>query len=1152
MNLMKCSLSRIFLSMLVIVFFGNSLFAQKLSAQQLAIKMLDSAAAFNKFNHLLPKNIEPFFVSQNLSVQKFYKKPQGVVTSSETAAVTAGTAYCYDTSGRFFLKTDTTTYYVENTIRLNDGNLLISGQYIFNTSFHTGGFVIKSDEWGNIIWSKLYDPENNGPGDYISYYRTIELKDGSILLAGSTYNAQSENDDLIVSRTDNLGNIIWSKIYKSRLWGHGNGSTDYFYIQQIKQDAYGGDIFFTGPHWADGRSLTRLNVENGNIVWSKLYQIWSGNQFDTPFGIDIKANEIISFGKFLTYYGTPFVNIYRFDKSTGDTLETKFFGIDDTAGYKVGFLQSDPLKKLSNGNYVISGSVFGAYQYNWDGSTPLYQGGMAEFDSNLNFIKAYSFKNSTESNMQNTNITIYPDGSGLFSMLHFISGYTADVFYTQFKNGQVLKQRIRHYSAEGIPITYDALRLQDGGDLTVKLIGDSIGNVNKIEFLKLHIADTASACLGEDDNSTFMQPYKLKQVFLGFDSVGINVFQENPNKTVSVKSTNFDLLPGCKTIAHCDTVSIVPSNTTICTGQPLTLTIRKNAACGAIPFFNYDSTSVNSFNQQNDSVFNLSFTAPWKGYIHASISTCITVKDSVLITVLPSPGKPDLGTDTVLCPGNTIKLNAGYGYASYLWQDGSEDSIYTVTQPGKYYITTTNGCGNLLSDTVIVAPHPPIPFDIGPDISLCSGDTAAITAPPGFISYQWSPAYNITGANTATAILFPFKDTLYKIAAEQTPGCFAYDSIAVTVKHTPVISLGADTSFCIGQSIQLNAGAGFDLYQWNTGEATQKITVLQPGTFSIKAFANGCSAADTLTVTNVFPLPSFTLGSDTILCEHNQLDYSFNLPQAVYNWSTGSTLGNAVITQPGTYWLTVIQQGCSATDTVLVTYNTAPVVNLGNDTTLCENIIKMLNASYNNATYRWQDGSTASGYLVKLPGLYYVTTSIGNCSSSDSINISYKPVPFFTLGNDVFLCTGQQLILSPTLNTNVDYLWQNASTQPSFTINTDGIYTLTTSNECGSYTDSVKITTGICNLNLPNAFTPNKDGLNDLFRVKYPFPVKQFNMAIFNRWGQKIFESADITRGWDGTYKGSAASMDTYTWMISLTDAEGKKQQAHGTVTLIR
>ena len=114
MNLMKCSLSRIFLSMLVIVFFGNTLFAQKLSAQQLAIKMLDSAAAFNKFNHLLPKNIKPFFVSQNLSEQKFYKKPQGVIASSETAAATAGTAYCYDTSGRFFLKTDTTTYYVEN------------------------------------------------------------------------------------------------------------------------------------------------------------------------------------------------------------------------------------------------------------------------------------------------------------------------------------------------------------------------------------------------------------------------------------------------------------------------------------------------------------------------------------------------------------------------------------------------------------------------------------------------------------------------------------------------------------------------------------------------------------------------------------------------------------------------------------------------------------------------------------------------------------------------------------------------------------------------------------------------------------------------------------------------------------------------------
>ena len=138
------------------------------------------------------------------------------------------------------------------------------------------------------------------------------------------------------------------------------------------------------------------------------------------------------------------------------------------------------------------------------------------------------------------------------------------------------------------------------------------------------------------------------------------------------------------------------------------------------------------------------------------------------------------------------------------------------------------------------------------------------------------------------------------------------------------------------------------------------------------------------------------------------------------------------------------------------------------------------------------------------------------------------------------------------MNTAVNYLWQDGSKQPFFNISNDGYYALTAANTCGILTDSIKAIVSLCTLNMPSAFTPNKDGINDIFRVKHPFPVSKFNMAIYNRWGQKIFESSDITRGWDGTLKGLPASMDTYIWIISLTDTEGKKQNAQGTVTLIR
>jgi hypothetical protein len=105
------------------------------------------------------------------------------------------------------------------------------------------------------------------------------------------------------------------------------------------------------------------------------------------------------------------------------------------------------------------------------------------------------------------------------------------------------------------------------------------------------------------------------------------------------------------------------------------------------------------------------FNQPWQGWLNAEIrTTCGLVKDSLLITVIASPGSVNIGPDTALCPGNTILLNARRGYASYKWNDGSTDSIHMVNSPGKYYVEVSDACGSLFSDTIIVSVSPPIPF----------------------------------------------------------------------------------------------------------------------------------------------------------------------------------------------------------------------------------------------------------------------------------------------------------------------------------------------------------------------------------------------------------------------------------------------------------
>jgi len=133
-------------------------------------------------------------------------------------------------------------------------------------------------------------------------------------------------------------------------------------------------------------------------------------------------------------------------------------------------------------------------------------------------------------------------------------------------------------------------------------------------------------------------------------------------------------------------------------------------------------------------------------------------------------------------------------------------------------------------------------------------------------------------------------------------------------------------------------------------------------------------------------------------------------------------------------------------------------------------------------------------------------------------------VPLFTLDGDTFLCTGQQMVLAPDLNTSASLLWQDGSTGPNFTVTTEGPYSLQATNRCGNYYDEVTIAAGLCNIEMPSAFSPNGDGINEVFKIKYPFPVQQFSMTIYNRFGEKVFETTNIGEGWDGKWKGQAAA----------------------------
>ena len=747
-------------------------------------------------------------------------------------------------------------------------------------------------------------------------------------------------------------------------------------------------------------------------------------------------------------------------------------------------------------------------------------------------------------------MSVFPDGSASYAYLWRSSQFTGTWMVGNYENSKIGRERSAPFSGVLPYYTYNFFQLADGGRLAVNNYQDSVSRDVGIEWVKLHNSDTSGSCLGSDTSLTFLQSATLSPARFYIDSIVSNALIETFQPFDSVIGDTIITGSNCKQITYCDSLKLIPALTTLCPGTPVTLTVRKNKACGAFPAFSYDTSAVQSFLRVNDTTLGISFRKQYEGYVSAAINGCQPLSDSVKFTVLQAPGVLSLGPDTVICPGNTVTLNARKGYASYRWQDGSEDSLFTITQPGKYYVTATDACGGSFSDTVIAVSYPPIPFDIGPGLSLCAGSSVSLTAPAGFTNYQWSPAPGLSATTGQTVTASPLQTAQYKVVAEQTPGCFAADSLIVTVKGAPPIYLGNDTTLCSGESLLLTAGTGFNSYMWSTGENTSSVSIGTRGIVWVKGEKDGCISADTLLVSAVYPLPVFSLGNDTTLCEGQQLQYNFSFPAASYTWNDVSSAASQTVTAPGRYSLLVMQKGCSYADTVNIAYQPSPVFSLGSDTTLCEGMSVLLYADVPGAAYRWQDGSTASSYLVTQKGRYTLTAKKDGCSTADSINVFFLGAPYFSLGKDTVICTTQTLLLNPKLTVPVTYLWGNGNTTPTYTVRAGGLYYLTATGLCGSYADSVNVDYTTCRLALPSAFTPGHDGNNDVFRVKYPFPVLSFHLSVFNRWGQKVWETSDMSRGWDGNISSYPASPGTYIWQLSYTSVEGRQFSSAGTVVL--
>lgn len=1009
--------------------------------------------------------------------------------STQLSAMTSSRSVCYTVSGRNFLKQDSLVLWTGDPILSADGNVILSGEFsdYSKSPLVSGGFCMKTDLDGNVIWSKLYDSAVHTEYDFMNYLKSIELKDGSILLAGRTTNKISNNNDFVLTKLDKNGNIIWLKTYESKFWRGFNGSGDLFVLRDLEEDPVTGEIYFVGYHWFTNSTITKIHPSDGHVIWSNDYD---GYGSEYAFGIVINPDHLLMFQLENRTYDN-YLSVIAINKSNGDTLYTKH--LVQTGDRSAPRLYSTyEVVRQNNGHYLLSGPTTGYSEFpTFTGTRDLFHAGIIELDGNLDFVKAYGFKNRVESNSYNTKISLYPDGRGVFTMLDWISSYNAEAHVSIFQNDMIYHQRKRVHNNEGIPYEPKTLQLADGKFLNIKLMGDSTVMAvdgSRIDYYRMHTSDTASLCTGLEESATSIWYFNFAPVPLRMQTVHKNVFKESRPKTHDTWDFYAAPGPACEVISNCDTLALRTSASQVCMGSTLTLNIHKNKECGSLIPLSFDTNWVSRATWINDSTCTFEFSSPGKKYIRASLIGCTLIKDSVLIEVLAAKNSVDLGRDTVICPGNRITLNAGQGFASYLWQDGTTDSTFVVTMPGRYYATANNGCGNMYRDTVDVLDHPPVPISIGPDRFRCNNDTLMLTAPVGFLNYSWSSDQDPISFHGRQIIVNPNTPASYIIAAEKTPGCFAYDTVLVTVGTSPKIDVGADTSICQNDSVILDAGTGFQSYEWSTGDRGQQITISSVGMYSVKGTAaNGCSSFDTLTLVKLHDLPKPNLGPDSVICMGQKRTLRSTGNFTSHNWNTGTPGSTITVTAPGLYWLAVTDlNGCHGSDTTLIpSIEQPPSAFLNADTAICRYSSISLQANTSFTRYRWNTGSVSPSIQVKVPAIYWLeATSANTCKGRDSIVI--------------------------TLN---DCL--------------EGLY-------------------------VPTAFTPNNNGSNDVFTPLLFGDMQSYSFQVYNRWGQVVFQTTERGVGWDGNYRGKNQDTNIFVWKCTYQLNGGKVENRKGTVLLLK
>ncbi|KKP52785.1 MAG: PKD domain containing protein [candidate division TM6 bacterium GW2011_GWF2_33_332] len=439
---------------------------------------------------------------------------------------------------------------------------------------------------------------------------------------------------------------------------------------------------------------------------------------------------------------------------------------------------------------------------------------------------------------------------------------------------------------------------------------------------------------------------------------------------------------------------------------------------------------------------------------------------SVTVNVFSNPS-PVITGDTQICPGTTTTLDAGAGFAAYLWSTTDMTQSVSELSSGNYSVTVADANGCTGTNNIIVTELTnPVPVITG-NPEFCAGSSAIINAGL-FTSYIWSTS-QVTQSITVTT------SGIYSVTVTDANGCTGTDNISITANPLPVVSAGPDQSACNGASINLTASGG-NFYLWNTGDPTATITVSPSSTTTFYVTVtdlNGCTGTDNVTV-NIGDI-YLDLGSDRLVCKGESVILTASVSMGTlpisYIWSTGGTSASIGldVDSDATYFVTIVDAtGCSATDQVSVETHPELSFNLFvSENEICEGETVSFNGNITGGPgapyYVFHDENiVALPYTVSpATGNTYTFTAQDLCGQEveQTIAVTVNPIPQFTIQSDISAsCPPAEISFSANPETGSpysSYTWSFNDPNHGFSNSSDPTYNF---EEAGVFDVSLAVT----------------------------------------------------------------------------------------------